>query len=148
MFGPSWRGWLNRLRTPARPPRRRRPVRLTVEEFECRLLPSLTVTTGGDDNDGGTLNDHNGPDGTLSLREAIELVNLGVDNTIDFSVSTVQPTSALPGITAGGVTITGSNVTIDGSGAGGNFPADPQSCRSDTRSAILGSCRRRSFNPE
>jgi hypothetical protein len=118
MFGPSWRGWLNRLRTPARPPRRRRPVRLTVEEFEVRLLPSLTVNTSGDDNDGGTLNDHDGPDHTLSLREAIELVNLGVDTTIDFSVSTVQPTSALPAITAGGVTITGSNVTIDGSGAG------------------------------
>jgi hypothetical protein len=117
MFGPSWRGWLNRFRTQARPPRRR-PVRLSVEEFESRLLPSLTVTTGGDDNDGGTLTDHNGPDGTLSLREAIELVNLGVDTTIDFSVSTVSPTSALPAITAGGVTISGSNVTIDGSGAG------------------------------
>src|SRR5262249_7559573 len=58
-----------------------------------------------------------GPDGTLSLREAIELVNLACGGTIDFAVSTVTPMAALP-LILGPVTINGSGVTIDGSQAG------------------------------
>jgi predicted outer membrane repeat protein len=41
-----------------------------------RLLAVLTVTTTIDELDGGTLANHNGPDGKLSLREAINLANL------------------------------------------------------------------------
>jgi hypothetical protein len=96
---------------------RQRRFRPAVEEFEKRLLLALTVNASGDDNDGGTLMDPYGPDGTLSLREAIELVNAGYDSTIDFAVSTVSPTIGLPVIQMP-VTINGSGVTIDGSQAG------------------------------
>jgi hypothetical protein len=94
-----------------------------VEEFEKRVLLSLTVNSSGDDSDGGTPMDPYGPDGTLSLREAINLVNQGYDSSISFAVSTVTPLSSLPTITSP-VTINGSGVTIDGSSSGGGNGLD------------------------
>src|SRR6185369_16142897 len=78
----------------AGPSRRRRPetrcagARLAVELLEDRTVPSVyNVTTKCDDLDGGTLANPSGPDGVLSLREAIMVANLnpGMD-TINFNI--------------------------------------------------------------
>src|SRR5260370_41443360 len=51
--------------------------RLRLELLEDRRVPStFTVTTTADDLDGGALSNPAGPDGTLSLREAITVTNL------------------------------------------------------------------------
>src|SRR5262245_5973271 len=58
-------------------PRSARPFRPRVELLEDRVAPAiLTVTTTADELDGGTLADRAGPDGKLSLREAISVANL------------------------------------------------------------------------
>jgi hypothetical protein len=64
----------------------------------------FTVTSAGDDNDGGTPQNPTGADGTLSLREAIELANATAGpNTILFAIGsgaqTINLLSPLPAIT-------------------------------------------------
>ena len=80
---------------------------------------TVTVDSTTDVNDGDTssisaLIDNPGPDGDISLREAIVAANntSGAD-TINFDipgcypVCTIQPTSALPFLSGGGTTING-----------------------------------------
>src|SRR5215813_11265306 len=71
------------LRSHRRPPKKasRRPLhlgrRLCNEWLEDRrLLAVITVTTTADVLDGGTLGNPAGPDGKISLREAVNLANL------------------------------------------------------------------------
>lgn len=72
-------------------PLRRRPAaryRPQLEVLEDRLTPStLTVTTALDGFDGGTATDPAGPDGYLSLREAISAAGNGDQITFDQSLS-------------------------------------------------------------
>jgi hypothetical protein len=59
-----------------------------VEALEDRLTPSiLTVNTALDEFDGGTLANPAGPDGQLSLREAISAASSGDQITFDSSLS-------------------------------------------------------------
>src|SRR5262245_49425280 len=73
------RSWIRKLfarspRTVRTPVARCRPA---LEPLEYRCVPAIfTVTTTADAIDGGTLADPTGPDGKLSLREAINLANL------------------------------------------------------------------------
>src|SRR5207237_5057949 len=90
-----------------------------LEILEDRRVPStFTVTTTADDLDGGTLANPAGPDGTLSLREAITVANLSAGtDTIAFNipglgVQTIMPGSALPAIT--------DPVVVDGTAEGIN----------------------------
>jgi hypothetical protein len=92
-----------------------------LELLEDRRVPStFTVTTTADDIDGGTLANPAGPDGTLSLREAITVANLSAGtDTIAFNipgvgVQTIMPGTALPLIT--------DPVVIDGTTEGTNVP--------------------------
>jgi hypothetical protein len=58
-----------------------------LELLEDRLVPSIfTVNTTSDDLDGGTLADPAGPDGTLSLREAITVANLNPGQSIEITI--------------------------------------------------------------
>ena len=85
--------------------------------FEFSPLPNLVVTTTADDLDGGTLANPDGPDGTLSLREAITLANLEGGGIITFNIpgdtaqtpQTITLTSALPALNAA--------ITLAGPGA-------------------------------
>jgi parallel beta-helix repeat protein len=93
-----WHRWLNGL-TPAlrHKPRRQRPF-LEMLEDRC-LLSTYTVTNANDSGPG-------------SLRDAINQVNAGTYNEIDFAGSySITPQSPLPAVTA-------SNVFING-GSGG-----------------------------
>ena len=96
----------------------------TVDIGAFEVLPNLVVTTTADDLDGGTVANPDGPDGTLSLREAITVANLEGGAIITFNIpgdsaatpQTITLTSALPAIT-GTVTITGpgaNELTVSG----------------------------------
>ena len=104
--------------------KRRQPLqfRAKVEALEDRrLLAVLTVTTTIDELDGGTLANHNGPDGKLSLREAINLANLsGGPDTIVLPNGTYKITIGPAGAddnTTGDFNITDNLVIKAASGA-------------------------------
>jgi hypothetical protein len=96
-------------------------------EDRC-VLSTFTVTTTADDIDGGTLLNPAGPDGTLSLREAITVANLssGTDtiafNILGLGVQTILPGSALPTIAdpviIDGTTQPSGSIELDGTSAG------------------------------
>jgi hypothetical protein len=118
----SW--WRRGLQQRSLSPKRhsRRPARTIsfrpgVEVLEGRLAPAIyTVNAVGDDADGGTPADPAGPDGTVSLREAILAANATPGlNTIAFNipgtgVQTISLLSALPTVT--------NPVIIDGTSQG------------------------------
>jgi hypothetical protein len=112
---------------------RKPSCRPRLEPLEDRRVPStFTVTTTADDLDGGTLADPAGPDGTLSLREAITVANLmaGTDtiafNIAGIGVQTITPGSPLPTIsdpvlidgTTEGMNVPGAAIEVDGASAG------------------------------
>ncbi|HQU41920.1 MAG TPA: hypothetical protein PK867_03875 [Pirellulales bacterium] len=90
------------------------------EQLEGRIMltAQLVVNTTADDIDGGTVADPSGPDGTLSLREAITVANLDGGANISINIpgdsvqnpQTIGLTSALPAL--------GNGITISGPGAG------------------------------
>src|SRR5262249_41039443 len=104
-----------------------------LELLEDRRVPStFTVTTTADDLDGGTLANPAGPDGTLSLREAITAANMSAGSTIAFNipgtgVQTIVPIPPFPAITGPvvidgateGINVPGAAIELDGASAGG-----------------------------
>jgi titin len=105
----------------------RRPPRLRLEPLEAREVPAVvTATNDVDDYDPATPANWAGPDGKLSLPEAIREVNAELGGTIDFAVNTVTLTQPLRPVTVP-VTITGlfaggrPGTTIDGAGVAGGI---------------------------
>src|SRR5262249_10254192 len=99
---------------------------LTVQQAPPLVL---TVTTTNDDADGGTLADPAGPDGTLSLREAIQVVNSDFADsalnrdTINFNTGQIiNLSSILPEIQSpviiNGARPNGANTVLNGQHAG------------------------------
>src|SRR4051812_15296418 len=84
----TWLALLRRVYTPRTPSTRRPRVRPTLDVLEDRLAPAVfTVTTTLDDFDsGGAAAAGAGPDGVLSLREAVSLANQTNDGTANVIV--------------------------------------------------------------
>jgi hypothetical protein len=134
----TFSAFLRRLTRISHKPRRsrRRPGPLSLESLEDRWLPSATivVNTASDVlniNPKAMIAQVNAkpPQGGISLRDAIVAANNSAPGTtITFvaNLDPIKPTSALPAITANGVTIIGvgdgsddgSGTTLDGSLAG------------------------------
>jgi len=77
----------------------------------------LVVTTAADENDGGTVDTQAGPDGVLSLREAIELAEgRGGNQTITFSLGSGAHTITIDSADLGALPAITGNVTINGPG--------------------------------
>jgi parallel beta-helix repeat protein len=94
----TWRSWLKRTIPVSKAARlkriRRKTFRPVLDALEDRRVPApvlLTVTTNLDEADGGTLRNPAGPDGKLSLREAIMVADVEPATvelvTIDFSIN-------------------------------------------------------------
>src|SRR2546430_10425748 len=77
----------------------------SIEPLESRIAPAAFIVTSlTDEMDGGTLLNHNGADGKLSLREAIALADLSSgSDTITFKTGLA------------GTMVLGSELFIDGS---------------------------------
>jgi parallel beta-helix repeat protein len=147
MFHFSWQRWLNGHLSSSRDGARRSKQRrapLGVEFLEQRLaLSTFAVNSTGDDplgpnpnnDDTGQVHDDNGiPTGVITLRSAIQQINVDGGGTITFTFAgTISPSSQLPDIGGSGVTVDGTTapgypqmnggipgpvVDFDGSGAG------------------------------
>ncbi len=111
---------------------------------------ALTVNTAAD-NAGGTATELAGPNGTLSLREAIlaSNLNIGGTNTISFAVGdgtqTLAITSALPAISQPVVidatppaAFPGQTIVLEGPGPGLNIVAGKSTINGDGHLAVVG----------
>ncbi|MGE0535191.1 MAG: right-handed parallel beta-helix repeat-containing protein [Pirellulales bacterium] len=101
--------------------------RLRIESLEARQLLTVTVNSDLDYAQvaspmfAGETGQFDDTTPIITLRSAIEAVNAGLDDEIQFSTSLViEPGASLPTVTHDGVTIDGGSVvTLDGTTAGG-----------------------------